>query len=238
MLYRPCPDLPPPTEAEVDTPEMVETAAGLERDERDVRMLQQLAELGMELAVAIAQNAKACLEAASAEGVAASPEPMAAFNKMAQTVRRTLALKAKLGETVKTARTGLAGQRAERRAKLDAAHLQTIEEAIETTFGDTLEEDFPDLEGKESEALLSDLQELLFDGDEFKDYLERPVGETVAKLRAAMGLDPALCVLDGETWKARRPPYAFEATLAAINGRPIPPSATASLAAAATGPPG
>ena len=60
----------------------------------------------------------------------------------------------------------------------------------------------------------------LFDSDECKDYLGRPVGETVAKLCAAVGLDPALCVLDGETWKARRLPHPFEAARQAKTPQP------------------
>ncbi|MGH7881205.1 MAG: hypothetical protein ACREQD_17150, partial [Candidatus Binataceae bacterium] len=91
---------------------MEEIAAAVERDERDVRMLERLAEVGMELVELIAQNAKACFEAASAEGVAPAQDPTATYNKLAQSVRRTLALKARLVEGLKMRRTGLATQRA------------------------------------------------------------------------------------------------------------------------------
>ncbi|MEO9213079.1 MAG: hypothetical protein ABI242_08045, partial [Caulobacteraceae bacterium] len=143
-----------------------------------------------------------------------------------------------LGKEVKTRRTDLATQRAARRVKLDIAHRQEVEEAIEFTFLGAFREDFPDFKEGEIENLFVDLQEILWDGDEFKGYLDRPVGETVAKLCAAMGLDPALCRLDGETWKARREPYAFETARRAKAAPPAAPCPAPSLAAAATGPPG
>jgi len=200
-LYRTCLQLTAPTEADLDTPEMVEAAAAVERDERDMRVLDRLVELGLELAEAITRNAKACLEAASAQGVPPAQDVTGPYNKMAQTIRRTLALKAKLAAGIATGRSGLATQRAARRATLDRAHREAMDEAITDTFSYALGEDFPDLQEAESESLLDEMQETLFDGDEFKDYLDRPVGETVARLCAAMGLDPAVCVLDGETWK-------------------------------------
>jgi hypothetical protein len=247
MLYRRCPDISPLSEEEIDTPEMVEAAAAVGRDEADLRMLQRLAELGMELAEEIAQNAKARLRAAAAaaEGAAPNPgpEPTALFIKMAQAVRRTIALKRSLDEAVKTGRCDLAIQREKRRDRILDAQVQTMDEVIETTFCESLGEDYAEPEGPETEVLRRDMREVLSDADEFQDYLERPVGETVAKLRAAMGLDPTPCVLDGTIWRVRRAPYAFEAAQMAAAGEPAPPYAAAnpsaaSLAAAATGPPG
>jgi len=247
MLYRRCPDISPLSEEPIDTPEMVEAAAAVARDEADVRMLQRMAELGMELLEEIAQSAKSSLRAApaGAEGAApnAGPEPTALFNKMAQTVRRTIALKRSLGEAVKTGRSELATKREKRGDWIMDAQVQTMDECIETTFCESLGEDYAEPEGPETESLRRDMREVLSDGDEFQDYLERPVGETVAKLRAAMGLDAAPCVLDGKIWRVRRGPYAFEAAKMATAGEPVWPCAAAnpsaaSPAAAATGPPG
>ncbi len=237
MPYRPCPDLSQPAETELDTPDMVEVAAAMERDERDVRMLERMAEIGMELLEAIAQNAKTCLEAATADRVAPAQDPTAPYVKIAQSMRRTLALKARLGEGLSTRRTGLVVKRAAYHDAFNITRFEDMEEAVTDTFCDALGEDLPDLESDEGKALLIDLKERLSDSDEFSDFLDRPVGETVAKLCAAMGLDPTLCILDGETWKVRRGPYAFDARQAKA-GPSIPPSPAASLAAAATGPPG
>ena len=235
MYFQTCPDITAPTEADIDTPEMVEAAAAVERSERDMKVLDRLVELGMDLAEAIARNAKASLDGAGAPGAPPAQDPTGPFNRMAQTIRRTLALRAKLIEGIGTEGSGLATQRAARRAKLDIDHRQAMEAAIRLTFSDAV--DF-ELDAKETERLLMDLEERLFCDEQFSDFVERPVGETVAKLIAAMGLDPALCVLDGETWKARREPYIYEVAEMAKAGAPAAPWPAASLAAAATGPPG
>ena len=51
---------------------------------------------------------------------------------------------------------------------------------------------------------MEDAQEYLGDADEMRGYLDRPVGETVAKLCAALGLDPEACAPDGAAWRVRR----------------------------------
>ncbi len=48
--------------------------------------------------------------------------------------------------------------------------------------------------------------ERLDDDDEFAGYLERPVGETVAKLCAVVGLDPGACFLEDGAWRVRQAP--------------------------------
>ena len=60
--------------------------------------------------------------------------------------------------------------------------------------------------------LMADAREYLgdADADEFRGWLDRPVGETVARLCAAVDLDPDSCALVGETWRVRRPPRDFE----------------------------
>jgi hypothetical protein len=58
--------------------------------------------------------------------------------------------------------------------------------------------------------LTDEIDALLYDCDEFRDFLDRPVGETIARLCKTLGLDPALCVRDGDGWKVRREPFPFE----------------------------
>ena len=111
-------------------------------------------------------------------------------------------------------REGLITQRAERRATLDAAHESAKTEAIVYGLHDAYAASTPDAEYQEQvERLMEDAQEYLGDADEMRGYLDRPVGETVKKLCAAMGLDPDACVPDGETWRVRRPPTEFERSL-------------------------
>ena len=61
-----------------------------------------------------------------------------------------------------------------------------------------------------SDLLTDEAQEYLADADECRGYYDRPVGETVAKLCAALGLDPDACRRDGDTWTVRRPPTCLE----------------------------
>ena len=74
-----------------------------------------------------------------------------------------------------------------------------------------------------ADRLLDDAREYLVDADEMRGYLDRPVGETVARLCAALGLDPDACESDGETWRVRRPPLDFELRLEE-RARRYPPS--------------
>jgi hypothetical protein len=212
MLYRPCPDIAAPDEADLDDPAMALAADALERGEQDLLMLSRLAEIAMELAEALGAHAKARLAAATGEGAAlgAGEDPTGPFNRIAQTVRRTLALRAKVAEEVKTGRGRLAGERAARRAKRQADHRKDKHAAIERGFFDAVAEDRPDLEGEAAERLTDEMDELLYDCDEFRDFLDRPVGETIARLCKTLGLDPALCVRDGDGWKVRREPFPFE----------------------------
>ncbi len=61
--------------------------------------------------------------------------------------------------------------------------------------------------------LISEMHEQLDDGDEFRDFLDRPVGETVSRLCRALGVDCGLCVPDGDGWKVRRAPFPTEKAL-------------------------
>ena len=62
MPYRPCPDLPPPSDADVDTAETVEAASAIERGERHLRMLAELAEIAMTLARSLGELALARID--------------------------------------------------------------------------------------------------------------------------------------------------------------------------------
>ena len=99
MFYRPCPDTLPPADTDIDDPAMAEAAATLELGEQDLRMLARLAEIAMRLAEKLGAYAEARLTAVTVEGAAPlepREDPTAAFNKMAQTVRRILALRARI----------------------------------------------------------------------------------------------------------------------------------------------
>jgi hypothetical protein len=217
VLYRSLQDPIPPADADLDTAAMVETEAALERGERHLRVLVELTEIAMKLARSLGELAEARIEAVKTADGALAPgeDPAAAFNKIAQTIRRTLALEAKLAKDVKSGRDGLIAERASRRAERDEAHEAAKKTAVLYGFhdayvGSSSEAEYEDL----IERLMEDTEEYLGDADEFRGWLDRPVGETVAKLCATLGLDPDACTLEGETWTVRRAPTEFERTLA------------------------
>ena len=213
MFHRALLDPIPRADADVDTAAMAETTGTIERGERHLRMLAELGEIGMRLARSLGQLVDARVERELKGEVAPgrSEDAAAAFDKMAQTVRRTAALEAQLAEGVKVRREGLITQRAERRATLDAAHKSAKSEAILYGLHDAYAASTPDAEYQEQvERLMEDVQEYLGDPDEMRGYLDRPVGETVARLCAALGVDPDTCTLDDGAWTVLCPPSVLE----------------------------
>jgi hypothetical protein len=237
VLYRSLPDLNPPAEADLDTPEMVEALTVLALAQQHQRVLARMVEMGMELLELNAENAKKDLASRSAANDA--------FCKITQAVRRTVALQAKLAGDAKMDRDGLQAERTRRRDDAAKAHKETKELEIALALDDAYAASCSDEQYAESEELLDrfllDGEELLEDADEFRGYLDRPVGETVAKLCAAIGLDPNSCILDGETWKVRRPPSELELTCEELRSKgaapAIDPMSTPPPCHAATGPP-
>ena len=217
MLHRVLLDPIPPADADDDTAAMAETAREVERGERHLAMLAELSQIGMRLARSLGDLAEARTAAArSDENLAAHGEDAAAasFDKIALTVRRTLFLEAKLAAGLKVRREGLILERAARRAAGAEDRKNAVEEAIIEGLHDAWAATCPDEEYNNlADRLLNDAREYLGDADEMRGYLDRPVGETVARLAAALGLDPDACVPDGETWRVRRPPLDFELRL-------------------------
>ena len=226
MLHRILQDPIPPAETDA----VAEASIADERGERRREMLAELAEIGMRLARSLGDLVEARIdhEKKTADAPPRSKDAAAAFDMMAQTVRRTLALEAKLAHGVKARREKLITDGAERRATRAAAHKNNIDEAIIEGLHDAYAADCSDDEYHElAERLLDDAQDYLGDADEMRGYLDRPVGETVAKLCAALGLDPQACEPDGDAWRVRRPPLDFELRIdekARKYPPPLPPS--------------
>ena len=216
MFHRALLDPIPRADADVDTAAMAETTGAIERGERHLRMLAELGEIGMRLARSLGQLVDARDERELKGEVAPgrSEDAAAAFDKMSQTVRRTAALEARLAEGVEARHEGLMTQRAERRTARSAAHETAVGDAIIGGLHDAWAADCSDTEYNDlADRLLDDAREYLVDADEMRGYLDRPVGETVARLCAALGLDPEACEPDGDAWRVRRPPLNFELRL-------------------------
>ena len=161
MFYRPCPDMLPPADTDIDDPAMAGAAATLELGEQDLRMLARLAEIAMRLAEKLGAYAEARLTAATIEGaapLAPREDPTAAFNKMAQTVRRILALRARIAAGLENTRADLIGKRAERREKLHEDYCDVTVSNIDGSVREALAQDRPDLDEEAVERLLGKQQ--------------------------------------------------------------------------------
>jgi hypothetical protein len=225
MRYRPVPTPRPVPEADLDTPEMIEAARAAERDEHDVRVLAEVVEIGMRLMRAHEACATARLARLAGDGAAPNPgeDPTAAFSKIAQTIRRTIALKAQLGEGIRARRAGLLAERAARAHQRAEAHEDAVRDTIEMALSEAHDADLPppeaDLEADpdtpepreiERREMLDDAELLLEDVEVYGDWMSRPVGETVARLCVALGLAPDSCVKRGDAWWVRRSDTAYE----------------------------
>jgi hypothetical protein len=238
MPYRVIQTPQAPPEAEIDSPEMIEAAAAVDGSEQDILMLAELAEIGMDLARAQGAYAKTRLAAAVAEEsvpLASGEDPTAAFNKLAQTVRRIIALKARLSEDLGKRRAGLAAGREARRAARKDAHATAVREAIDFALADAYEAEHPtprfdrdsdpyavDPVEVERDEMFDHAEYLLGDLDLCGDWLTRPVGETVAALCTALGFEPDMCVKRDGVWHIRRRDSGHEARVASKRN-PVPP---------------
>ena len=228
MLYRRLFDPVAPAEADTDTPEMAEAAALVDDEEAQLAMLKELAEDGMEMvkaqkAYAIARLAAATAAAADGGGLEAREDPAAAFNSLALTVRRTIALSSKLRAEIERRRAGLNTERAKRRTRRAAEHAAAVKEAVDDALTDIYYAEGtpppfdPKADPKEMDAgeierweLLSDAEYLLEDLDEHRNWLKRPVGEAVAMLCKSLGLSPEACIQRDGQWLVRRTPTTYE----------------------------
>ncbi|HEV7385973.1 MAG TPA: hypothetical protein VGN89_13920, partial [Phenylobacterium sp.] len=169
------------------------------RAERHLRLLEELAEIGMDLARTVQRQAH---EQAAADLDAAALGLV--FSRIARAVRQTVALEARLAED-RQAKTSaqIAGQTRARAARRQREVRAVVEQAIEA-----------DADESDVENLLLDLEERLVDYDE-SDFSDRPIGELVARICRDLGVTPDWSLWEDEDWAieeaAARPrgsPYA------------------------------
>ena len=228
------PIVPADTEGD-DAGELAEDIARAKHRLAIARVLVQMSleqtEAEHEAALEARRNPKA-----DAEG-SAPKDPGEAWDRRAKALRRSLALEVYLEKDLRTVRAGEKKERAERterRAADRKAHEEARKEAVIHGLHDAYAADCSDDEYHNlSDRLLDDAREYL-DADEMRGWLDRPVGETVARLAAAIGLDPTACEPDpadptGRTWRVRRPILDFEMRLVeraqtyGAQPRPLPP---------------
>jgi hypothetical protein len=205
----------PSPEADVDTPEMGVASAYIDDAEEDLRALSRLREIAMEMAEAQLVYAKARLaRAESGEAPLRDREdPAGSLDRITLTVRRIAALKARLRADLQKRRAGLVGERAARRERRAQDHQEAVNNEIDTALTEAFTVMYGDADDETDEGdalcndMLADKENLLGD---LRDYLTRPVGETIAKLCVALGLPADACVKQDGVWLIARDPSPYE----------------------------
>jgi hypothetical protein len=154
--------------------------------ERQLQMLGRLAEVGLEIAVALEVQAK------GGEAVVQGDIAMA-YNRVARAVRQTIMLQSRLIEELQERQTGAVGRKAAARAS--AAHL------IQGVIKDAGPHDV-----ERAERLAAEAAERLRDED-FGDLLSRPFAEAVAGIVKDLGLSPDWLALAQDCFDAEAALY-------------------------------
>ena len=145
----------------------------LERNARQLAMLQRLAEIGMSMAESLSDR----------EG---EPEAVAlAFSRIARAVRQTLALEAKLDEERRAFEQEANAFRLRRAADAKTRRRAKQRREIDQVAQCLAEKDD---EGPEAQELMADLRAEL-DYEDLSDGVERSIGEMVRGICAVLGLD-------------------------------------------------
>ena len=196
------PTLPP----SLDPPRPCEREA---RALRQMRMLEELAEIGMKLARAVERRIEESLSAAAEDGDGGLA---LVFSRISRAVRQTIALESRLDRELHDARmaeaAGIAGQARDATLTLARRRKHAVREAVQAAF---------EAEGPELEALLADLDERLEDSDDDLDFAELPIADLAARLCRQLGVpfDPSLWEDEapGEDTPTALDPHSFPVIL-------------------------
>jgi hypothetical protein len=186
-LFTICSDMADGTTFAADPPDGAADGARLERQ---IALLGELAEAGLQIALAVQRRA----QAAESAGEDLNPVAMA-YARIARAVRLTVMLQARLiaerrdGEDARTAaRAAAAFERREQKRR-------RVERMVERVAIDACGDDEALAEHLAVEAI-----ERLEDDDLYGDVMSRPVGELVALICRDLGLEPDWAVLAEQAW--------------------------------------
>ncbi len=146
--------------------------------ERQMAMLERLAEIGMEIAEDAGRMSRS-----QAEGVAQAADPGLTYSRAARAVRLTIALQQRLTEGVAALEEKRAKARAAEAARLRGRIHRRVERVAEAEREDA----------DEAEDLSSCAWERLTETDD-DDLLDLPIEEVVTRICRDLGLSPAWAV--------------------------------------------
>ncbi|HEV7385830.1 MAG TPA: hypothetical protein VGN89_13180 [Phenylobacterium sp.] len=170
----------------VSPTEIALTDPSEDRAQRRFRVLQELAEIGMELARDVQRQAR---EQAREQDRESAADLGLVFSRIARAVRQTVALEAKLDQDRQARRDKADAERAVevrlRGIRRKTKVMEIVERVIETE--------------SDGERLLDDLGERLEDADD-RDFADRPIGELVARICRDLGVTPEWALWEDEAW--------------------------------------
>ena len=166
------------------------------RAERRLRLLQELSEIGMELARAL----KPGTEADETPG----KDPAAAFAPLSRSIRLTLTLEAKTDEALRDLKAGVVRAREEARAPMSEEVRKARKTRIEGLVADVITAEAED--AREFDSLYAALEERLEEDEAYEDCAERPLRETIERLCKDLMLTPDWSRWDGDGWINDGPP--------------------------------
>jgi hypothetical protein len=210
------------------------------RTARQLAMLQELAEIGMQMARAVRDEALARAEVAD-ERAPAQPSRFRGsdlglvYARIARAVRQTLALETRIAEGIEKARVERArAQVAAVRTAFEERQHEVRDYVAEAIEAEAAGRGTPD---RDVERLLDDLDERLDDGDYDEVLADAPIGDLVARICADLGVTPDWSLWDDQAWAIEYdkslPPFGGD--IGAERWRHLDPPAAAPPEA--TGPP-
>ena len=174
---------------------MDEIDPALARKERCLQVLQELTEIGMEIARALKAEALARVEAEPAVAPRFAKADLGlVFSRIAKAVRQTVALEMRIAEGLQIGRA----EEQRRQANVRQLELQHRQEDVREYVAEAVAADAERRGSSEQEVerLLADLDERLEDG-EFDDRLaDAPFPELIERICAALGV-----IVDWRLWK-------------------------------------
>ena len=177
---------------------------GDERAERHLQTLQELAEIGMQMARAVRDEALAPTEPADED---APTKPASRFgngdlgliySRIARAVRQTLALEARVTEDIEKAKV----EHERRRVNVAQLVFQQRQEDIRDFVAQAIEADAVERHAPDAdvERLLDDLDERLEDGAYDDALADAPIAELVARICDDLGVSPDWRIWD-DRWR-------------------------------------
>ena len=222
------------------------------RAERRLRVLEELTQIGMDLARGLHRQALPAPDPAEAvapvdptdtrapdasetsAGRAPTPvtpvgDPSVAFARISRAIRLTLALEARTDEALRALRAGVVVEREARRVQARnraadeaVARSQARSETVERLVFEAAEREIEDLDALND--VLEALEERLEQDEAYQDLERAPLRETVERLCADLELSPDWSRWEGEGWAPEEP---FSRPKASIwrrpSRKPLPP---------------